>query len=88
LRFNCFIPEERTWSCKIGGWVGSKGDWTFWKEKNLFPSPGIEYMIPTVHLVTQPLCWIIPPPQLLLFGTESSIFSRSLISDRTAAQLD
>jgi len=68
--------------------VGFKGDWKFWKEKNLFPSPGIEYMLPTVHLVTQPLLWINLPQQLILFDTESSVFSRSLISDRTTAQLE
>jgi hypothetical protein len=42
----------------------------FGKEKNLSPSPGIEHMLPIVHLVAQPLFWIILPPQLAHFGTE------------------
>jgi len=60
------------------------GGWKLKRRKKLYPRPRIEHPLPVVHMVTQSLFWIILPPQLLYFCTESFVFSRSLISDRRA----
>jgi hypothetical protein len=57
------LPEPSGPHRPVMGLLLTKGQEARWdlketvrsgKEKNLFPSPGIEHMLPIVHLVAQP----------------------------------
>lgn len=66
------------------------GDWTLWERETTF-----SFAWNRTHASDRPpggsdiiLDYPTPPPQLVHFGTECTVFSRRLISDPTAAQLE